>query len=375
MGDEAMSHEHDGDEPYLWDRSGEPDPDVAKLEALLRPLSIKESPVPLPQESAPPRPTRGRFATVIGGALALAAAVAIGFFAGKSTHSAGPNDVHAGIGTSRSSMPSNALPTSTSAGAPTQDSPSVCPSTHPPDGALAYAVLMGTATCDGASAPDSGFLPLGRWLETDGSSRIMLEVADIGRVEIAPRSKLRILAGKGEEHRLELDHGVIHARINAPPRLFVVETQAATAVDLGCIYTLEIGDDGRGVLAVSRGEVALEKDAGSVVVERGQMAEMRPGHRPGTPFAGDASVELRRALGAWDFDSGALQPVLTAATANDALTLVGVLDRATTPADRVATFDRIGALVPLPKTFAHDAIAEGNPAALHAVREAVLAKH
>jgi hypothetical protein len=167
---------------------------------------------------------------------------------------------------------------------------------------------------------------------------------------------------------------VLHARINAPPRLFVVETQAATAVDLGCVYTLEVGDDGRGLLMVSRGEVALEKDKGSVVVEHGQMAEMRPGHRPGTPFGGDASVDLRRALGAWDFDGGDLASVLAASTSNDALTLVGVLDRAATSADRTATFEKIGSFVALPKTIERDAIASGDKTALDAVRKAVTAK-
>ncbi len=201
----------------------------------------------------------------------------------------------------------------------------------------------------------------------------MLEVADIGHVEIAPSSKLRILAGQGKEHRLELRHGVIHARINAPPRLFIVETEAATAVDLGCVYTLEIGEDGSGVLMVSRGEVALEKTGASMVVERGMMAELRPGHGPGTPFSTDSSADIRRALTVYDFERGPLAAVLDAATSRDVDTLLSILDHATLANDRVATARRIGAFVTLPPALRWDDVGSGKDDALLAIHHAVTA--
>jgi hypothetical protein len=57
----------------------------------------------------------------------------------------------------------------------------------------------------------------------------------------------------------------------APPRLFFVDTPSAVAADLGCSYTLEVKDDGAGVLRVvhvdetpgegmhARGEVRLSR--------------------------------------------------------------------------------------------------------------------
>ena len=47
------------------------------------------------------------------------------------------------------------------------------------------------------------------------------------------------------KHCLRLAHGRLSARVTAPPRLFVVDTPAATAIDLGCAYDLAVLTDGR----------------------------------------------------------------------------------------------------------------------------------
>ena len=370
-----MSGEHEPSEPYLWDRSAPEDPEIAKLERVLAPLAWKATPAPIPSPRdavpSPPERPRSWARRVVPPVFLAGVLAAAGFLVGRQSVRSTP--VASATG---SSIP---LPASTLAAAtPSADRvpaapPSTCTAASRDGAALGYEVLDGAIACDGGEGPAKGFLPLGAWLETDGRSRVMLEVADIGHVEIAPSTKLRILAGAGKEHRLELRRGVIHARINAPPRLFVVETEAATAVDLGCVYTLEIGDDGAGVLMVSRGLVALEKTGASIVVERGMMAELRPGHPPGTPFATDASADLRRALTAWDFDGGGLTAVLDAASDTDGFTLLSVLARASTSSDRIATAKRIGALLTLPRDLSWDDVGHGTPATLQRIRDAVTA--
>src|SRR5262245_6685034 len=53
------------DERYLWDKSGPPDPDLARLEATLAPLAHDGRPLELPAVFAArrplPRPARGRW--------------------------------------------------------------------------------------------------------------------------------------------------------------------------------------------------------------------------------------------------------------------------------------------------------------------------
>lgn len=301
------------------------------------------------------------------GALSLAAAAAIGFFAGKSeTRTGAPIAV---VSASSGSVEPRL------ADAPRADAGvSLCVESAPPEGALAFQALAGAPTCEGGAAPKRGYLPLGAWLETDRASRVMLDVADIGHVEISPGTRLRILPGKGKEHRLELARGTLHARIDAPPRLFIVETGAGTAVDLGCAYTLEVADDGVGLLRVAKGEVALERAGVSVVVHRGEACEMRPGKGPGTPFPFDASAPFRAAVSAWDFDGAPIDPVLGAATTPDALGLLGLLDRASSPADRAKVVARLVRLVPPPASVSSEKLLAGDRDALAEYRVAIMAK-
>ena len=106
-----------------------------------------------------------------------------------------------------------------------------------------------------------GRLRVGEWLETDSASRAEIAVANIGQVEVEPNTRVKLVETRLTEHRLELERGTLHARIWAPPRLFFVNTPSAVAADLGCAYTLEVDDKGRGLLHVTSGYVALETDA------------------------------------------------------------------------------------------------------------------
>lgn len=84
---------------------------------------------------------------------------------------------------------------------------------------------------------------------------------------------------------------------------------------------------------------------------------------PGTPYRPE-SVDLVRALARLDAgDASALAIVLNAAGAVDGLTLWHLLARAT-PADRLAIFDRLAQLIPLPPVRAQ--IVRGEPSALDA---------
>src|SRR5437867_2595719 len=78
-------------------------------------------------------------------------------------------------------------------------------------------------------------------LETNASSEAQVKIADIGQLTIAPNTRIRLLVTRPDEHRIALDRGKVEALTIAPPRLFIVDTPAATAIDLGCKYTLEVG--------------------------------------------------------------------------------------------------------------------------------------
>lgn len=197
-------------------------------------------------------------------------------------------------------------------------------------------------------------------ITTDSASaaRVAVGGGRLGAVDIAPRSHVRLLTAARLEQRLALDVGTIRARISAPPRLFVVETPSATAVDLGCAYTLAVDRHGASLIHVTLGWVELDRPGGTSVVPFNMSAYARPGFAPGTPFADHADAALKAALYRFDFEQGgdgALAIVLERANASDAVTLWHLLRR-TSGAARALVYLRLAALAPPPPGVTQEAV-------------------
>lgn len=201
----------------------------------------------------------------------------------------------------------------------------------------------------GASS-GNGKLAVGDYLETDANSRARIEVADIGNVEIEPNSRVKLVNTSKNEHRLALDRGTLQAQIIAPPRLFIVDTPSAVAVDLGCAYKLDVDDEGNAKLYVTSGYVSLERDGRESIVPAGAIAFTRHGKGVGTPFFASATPELGAALERFDFDKGgkaSLATIISESRAEDTLTLWHLLPRVDKP-DREKLYDVLAAFVAPP---------------------------
>jgi ferric-dicitrate binding protein FerR (iron transport regulator) len=227
----------------------------------------------------------------------------------------------------------------------------------------AVAALEGNPKVDSRGIKKTGRLAVGAAIETDGSSRAIIEVADIGQVEVEPNTRMRLVETSEREHRLALDRGSIEATITAPPRLFFVETPSAVAVDLGCAYSLDVDEAGNGLLHVTSGWVELVRDGRNSFVPIGSLCSLRAGVGPGTPYFEDASDRFRQALERFDFDGGGedtLATVLIESRPRDTLTLWHLLPRAD-EANRVRVVERIRALVGLPKGVTRAGLARLDP--------------
>lgn len=243
---------------YLWDRSGPPDPDVAALERLLRPLA---------HDGRGLRPVRRpRLALV----RSLAAAAAI-LLATLALHS-----------TSRTARP-DGIPLN----------------------------VAGTAER----------LPAGSFFVAT-SERRRLRLGEVGEIDLAVGSRLQVHRLDRDTARLYLERGEMEARVSvdARPRFFQVGTPATTCVDLGCRYTLTVDDAGNALVRVLTGRVAFENAGQEVFVPRGAIcrASRTLGH--GTPRYEDAREPFARALDALDAAAGA-SPAERRALADQALSL------------------------------------------------------
>jgi hypothetical protein len=201
------------------------------------------------------------------------------------------------------------------------------------------------------------------WIETGPAARATLPIANIGIVEIEPNTRLRIVTDRADLHRLNLAHGIIHATINAPPRIFLVDTKFGTAIDLGCEYSLQVDDEGSGVLHVTRGWVAFQRDTLESLIPAGAMCRIRPAQGPGLPYFEDASPAFANAT-----QNQSTDEMLATARVRDTLTLWHLLSR-TPPNDRTRIYDRIAALTPLPAAISKERVLALDPQALTQLRE------
>lgn len=229
----------------------------------------------------------------------------------------------------------------------------------------------GSVRINGKSVVDSGKLSLGGALETGSASGATITVADIGEVEVDPNTRIRLVKTQADEHRLALDHGRMKATISAPPRLFFVNTPSAEAIDLGCVYTLEVDDAGNSLLHVTLGWVALVRNGREVYVPRYAMCQSRVGIGVGTPYFEDASDDFVRALERFDFEGGAddaLAAVMSEASDRDTFTLWHLLTRVEGER-RVRVLNRMIELVGLPKGISRDATLNLDPDTLEMWKE------
>lgn len=223
----------------------------------------------------------------------------------------------------------------------------------------------------GSRLIEHGKIEVGEWLQTDASSRARIAVGDIGTVEVAPNTRVRMVASRPGEQRLRLAHGEISASVSAPPRLFLVDTPASTAVDLGCAYTMKADGDGNGLLRVTLGWVALEWKERESLVPAGASCRTRQKVGPGAPYFDDVSQAFVEALGRFDDGGGgreALDTVLAEARVRDTLTLWHLLSRVEL-LERQVVFNRIVELVPLPKGVSPDKALQLDSSTLKLWRE------
>lgn len=313
---------------YLWDGGGKPDPEVARLEALLGRYR-QSAPFREPEQQA--STSRHGRAVWIGLAAALVLTAVVGLTL----------------------------------------------LLRPAVEGWDVTALEGAPRIGHKDVRDRARLPVGGRLATDAGSRASLRIGLIGEAEIGPESSVRLVRAAATDHRLALERGSLRARIWAPPRLFFVDTPSATAIDLGCEYTLDVDAGGAGLLRVVSGWVAFDDDGRESFVPAGAACRTRPGTGPGTPWFEDASDSFQSALGRIDarpadpaLRAQALATLLAEARPQDGLSLWHLLARL--PAgERGPVFDRLAQLVPQPEAVTREKVLRGERAALDASWDAL----
>jgi hypothetical protein len=311
---------------YLWDRSGVPDSEIESLEKLLTPFRIEE-PVPMwSRMVVPDQPAQSGtywlalikqrwLPASLAFAVLAVAALALSIYARFDWRPGEPWKVN---------------------------------------------VLHGLPQLSGSAMTNRTRLVVGQFLTTDSDARASIRIADLGVVDVAPDSRIRLITTSAKLHRVALDYGTISVHMWAPPFSLAVDTPSATLFDLGCAFTLHVEKDGRGRVYVSSGWIEFQTASRSVIVPAGAEATTQPELGPGTPYFSDATPALKAAVAEFDghanddsVRAAALQSILENARARDALTLLSLMNQLPRP-QRGMLLDRLVLFVPIPSGYTRD---------------------
>jgi ferric-dicitrate binding protein FerR (iron transport regulator) len=286
---------------YLWDRSGEPNADVANLEALL-----------WRYRSAAPMPDFRRVVVMRRRPRWPLAAAALVLFAV--------------IGMLRTYTPPNRW--------------------------------RATASSGGAIVPHF-LLRGGDVVRTGAQGSVRLESPAVGMLDIGANTTVQLIESRRNRHRLALSAGTIHARTISMPGVFVIDTPRARAIDLGCEYTLTVAPGGGGELHVISGWVDLTHGFQQSLVPQGASALMTADGELTVPVFDDAAPRFRAAVR--DFShSHDMATIVSLARRRDALTLLNLF-RLSTSEESVILFDRLNQLVPAPASISRESVRDWRP--------------
>jgi hypothetical protein len=310
---------------YLWDRSGEADPEIAEIERLLQPLRHDGRPLDLAALRQQPRASN-RWRQLVP-ALALAAGVVL---------------LVAGVWTSR----------------------------NPEAAGWTIEALEGTPRIGQRAVSGHMRVGTGARLSTDSGSRARISLEGVGTVDVGPGSRLQVAEVRPGAVRLVLDAGRLDAMISAAPGVFSVNTPSSRAVDLGCQYTLEVDAAGSGMLRVTLGWVGLQWKGRESLVPAGAICATRASQGPGTPYFEGATPSFVLAVAALDRGlepgrAAALATMLEQARLLDAITLWHYLTRLD-PESAGRVYDRLAVLAPPPAGVQRERLLAGDRAMLAA---------
>lgn len=324
---------------YLWDGSGPPDPVVANLEKRLAPL---RAPAPA---FAPARPRRALSLIALAAAAILVAA------------------------------PFTLLQFTPADSGPVQPGAARCEVTW----------LEGRASVQPSSGASSVILTNSETLQFPAGARLVCEAGarvrirfngdpnatEIGEATVEGPCDLNLERSSSDLEKLFLRRGTLSARISASarPRLFQVGTPAGTAVDLGCIYSLNVTESGSTELRVTVGRVAFEINNKNIVIWAGARLFADRAGNITIPVDESASAEFRAAAAEFDrtHSDAALESLLKLSRIENAASLWHLL-QFTRGAARENVYLRLAALAPPPAAAARERVLALDTAALEAWR-------
>lgn len=167
------------------------------------------------------------------------------------------------------------------------------------------------------SASDNQLLFYRERLRTREDGRAMVELEDLSRLAMNPRSELTVLPPRHAKAKtvLRVAHGLLYFLHRNQPGQIEVDTPVASAAIEGTEFVIAVANNGATTLSMLNGRVVLSNAFGRLTIVSGEQAIVEPGQAPRKT----ASIEARNVVQWFLYYPGVLAPEelsLDAATQN-----------------------------------------------------------
>jgi hypothetical protein len=188
-------------------------------------------------------------------------------------------------------------------------------------------LIDGTVTINGM-ANSSGNISQGESLNTDSKSRIMVDVPQMGKLQIDTNTTIVVEKAKDGDNRVLLKRGSFKIINSALMPEFTIRLNSSFVIDHGGVFSISADESDNIKVIVEFGFVEIGYKNQSYFVSEGYVCEIKNNYPPGIPYRLNASDTLKNEVEKFDYENGgddSVQKIISTAHNEDMLTLLALI--------------------------------------------------
>jgi hypothetical protein len=188
-------------------------------------------------------------------------------------------------------------------------------------------LIDGTITINGM-ANNSGKISEGESLNTDSKSRLIVNVPQIGKLQVDSNTTIVVEKAKDGNNRVALKRGSIKIINSALMPDLTIALNNSFILDHGGVFSIAADESDNMKVNVEFGFVEIGYKNESYFVKEGYICEIKNNFRPGIPYRLNASDTLKNEVEKYDYENGgddSIQKIISAANKEDMLTLLALI--------------------------------------------------
>jgi hypothetical protein len=177
-------------------------------------------------------------------------------------------------------------------------------------------------------ANSSGNISQGESLNTDSKSRIMVDVPQMGKLQIDTNTTIVVEKAKDGDNRVLLKRGSFKIINSALMPEFTIHLSNSFVIDHGGVFSISADESDNIKIIIEFGFVEIGYKNQSYFVREGYVCEIKNNYPPGIPYRLNASDTLKNEVEKFNYENGgddSVQKIISAAHKEDMLTLLALI--------------------------------------------------